>query len=134
MNNTDPRLPPSYFSLVGLLAGDTVVLDSVDTLEPQQRMEVAFTDSLELFGRLGMLPAVMQTDTRFAAEPIGLSPHPRPFSTNFPSGKVAEKGAVWADAFSGKSLLVGLISCWMLTAIWSKSASWPCYFGQPPED
>ncbi|MEY3443513.1 MAG: hypothetical protein RLZZ519_1794 [Bacteroidota bacterium] len=113
MNNTDPRLPPSYFSLVGLLAGDTVVLDSVDTLEPQQRMEVAFTDSLELFGRLGMLPAVMQTDTRFAAEPIGLSPHPRPFSTNFPSGKVVEKGDVDADLFPmGKWFRLGtLLHC-----------------------
>ncbi|MBK9453215.1 MAG: hypothetical protein IPN95_28225 [Bacteroidetes bacterium] len=44
VNNTDRRLPLSYFSLVELLSGDTVVLDSADTLEPQQRMVLAFTD------------------------------------------------------------------------------------------
>ncbi|MBP8073643.1 MAG: hypothetical protein KAY96_02700 [Bacteroidia bacterium] len=66
VNNTDRRLPLSYFSLVELLSGDTVVLDSADTLEPQQRLVVAFTDSVELFGRLAMLPEVMQGDTRFS--------------------------------------------------------------------
>jgi RHS repeat-associated protein len=66
VNNTDRRLPLSYFSLVELLSGDTVVLDSADTLEPQQRMVLAFTDSLELFGRLAMLPEVMRDDTKFS--------------------------------------------------------------------
>jgi hypothetical protein len=34
-----------------------------------------------------------------ASATLGLSPHPRPFSTNFPSGKVVEKGDVDADLF-----------------------------------
>jgi RHS repeat-associated protein len=66
VNNTDRRLPLSYFSLVELLAGDTVVLDSADTLEPQQRMVLGWTDSLEFLGRLAMLPADMREDTRFS--------------------------------------------------------------------
>ena len=34
--------------------------------------------------------------------PFRLSPHPQPLSTNFPCGKVVERGAVALD-FSGKS-------------------------------
>ncbi len=43
------------------------------------------------------------------------------------AGKVAKKGDVWADGFSGKGIL-GSFLVGMLTTIWSKSASWYRYF------